>query len=79
MKHINYQGRSVDAQELDVVSSNERWNEYQLADGTELAIKLVLVKVFRAVNEKSPEGEPMYMVNSQNIVKVKTVEKDNGD
>ena len=78
MKHIKYQGRSVDAQELDVVSSNERWNEYQLADGTELAIKLVLVKVFRAVNEKSSEGEPLYMVNSQNIVKVKTVEKDNG-
>ena len=76
MKHIKYQGRSVDAQELDVVSSNERWNEYQLADGTELAIKLVLVKVFRAVTEKSPEGEPMYMVNSQNIVKVKTVEKE---
>lgn len=74
MKHIKYQGRSVDAIELDVVSSNERWNEYQLTDGTELAIKTVLIKVFKATTEKAPDGEPLYITNSQNIVKVKTVE-----
>lgn len=74
MKHIKYQGRSVDTDEVDVVSSNEHWNEYQLADGTELAIKTVLIKVFKATTEKTQDGDPLYITNSQNIVKVKTVE-----
>ena len=71
MKHINYQGRSIDAEEIDVLTSNEKWNEYQLADGAELATKTVLIRVFKAITEKSPDGEPIYIINSNPIVKVK--------
>jgi hypothetical protein len=71
MKHINYQGKSIDAEEIDVLTSNEKWNEYQLADGAELATKTVLIRVFKAIAEKTPDGEPLYIINSNSFVKVK--------
>lgn len=73
MKTINYQNRQIEVEELDVLNSNERWNEYQLSDGTELATKTVLVRVFKAKNEKTPDGDALYIINSQNIVKAKTI------
>ena len=68
---IKYQGRDIEVKDVEVVADQERWNEYQLADGTILSVKLILMKACRAVNEKSPDGTPLYLINSQNIVKVK--------
>lgn len=76
MKTINYQGRQIEVEELDVLNSNEHWNEYQLSDGTELSMRTVLVKVFRAINERNQEGEPLYITSSQNIVKAKTAHQE---
>ena len=74
MKTLQYQGKEIEVVEVEVLTETERWNEYQLANGGVLAIKLVLVKVCKAVNEKNPDGTALYMVNSQNIVKVKSNE-----
>lgn len=67
---ITYQGQQIEAQEVEVLTSNEPWNEYQLGNGKLLRVKTVLIQVFRAVEGKSPQGEDLYIIQSQNIVKV---------
>ena len=73
MPMVKFQGRDIEVEEVDVVMDTERWNEYQLADGVVLSVKLVLLKVCKVVNEKTPDGTDLYLINSQNIVKVKTI------
>lgn len=68
---IDYQGRKVESREIEPVTSKEDWNEYRLTNGKILMIKTILVRAFEAVNEKSPNGETLYMVNTQQIVKVR--------
>ena len=70
-KSIPYQGRQVEAEEVEVITTNEPWNEYQLADGKVLMVKTVLVSIYRAVNEKDQENEPIYITQTHNVVRVK--------
>lgn len=71
MTIINYQDRQVEVTEVEVVTANEPWSEYRLADGKVLSIKNVLISVHKAVTEKNQEGELFYITKNQNIVKVK--------
>ena len=71
MMIVNYQGRDVEAVDVEVLSDSERWNEYQLADGALLSIKTVLISVSKAVSERTPDGEPLYMTKTHNLVKIK--------
>ena len=71
MTIVKYQGKDVEAEEIDVVMETERWNEYQLVNGSILSVKSVLIKVFKAVDTKTSGGEALYLINTQNIVKVK--------
>lgn len=71
MTIINSQGRQVEVTEVEVVTANEPWSEYRLADGKVLSIKNVLISVHKAVTEKNQEGELFYITKNQNIVKVK--------
>jgi hypothetical protein len=57
----------VDAVEVDFAPLREDWNEYSLADGTRLKMKIVITKVFRT-EKYNPQGEPIYLVNSTNIL-----------
>ena len=59
-------------EEVDFDTVCEDWNEYKLKDGTTLKVKLVLVKAVRTDNYDQ-FGDPVYMVNSQNIVKITNV------
>lgn len=54
---------SPTALEFTVVT--EPWTKYKLEDQTRLFVKLVVVKVVRALNE---QGQPAYNMNAQNIV-----------
>lgn len=72
---INYQGKSIEVEEIDVLTEKELWNEYQLSNGDVLSIKLILIKVIKAYTEKSPDGLPLYIVRTQNVVKVKGVKE----
>ena len=47
----------------------EEWNEYLLDDGTRLRVKLVVTKILRT-NQIDPEGNPVYVITSQNVVGV---------
>jgi hypothetical protein len=68
---IDYQDKKIDVEEIEAVSSDEKWNTYKLADGKWLSIKVVLIRVFKSTSEKDKDGNDLYIIKSQNIVKVK--------
>jgi hypothetical protein len=55
--------------DLDFREVEEHWNIYQLEDGSTLKVKLVLIGVKR-LKKYNPDGTPIYLINSQNIVRV---------
>ena len=70
MSKINFNGKEIEVKELEVLTTSEYWNSYTLSNGKILRTKSVLVSVFEAVNEKDGEGNPLYVVKCNNIVKV---------
>lgn len=59
--------------DLDWNQENEFWNSYRLSDGTLLKVKLVLKGVKR-LKKYNPDGIPVYMISSDNIVRVTEVQ-----
>ena len=45
----------------------ESWNEYKLEDGTEIRLKLVVKRIVRTPR-RNENGEPVYVVQSQNVI-----------
>ena len=68
---INFQGREVEATDVDFITRKEDFNEYQLSDGKVIRMKTVVTDIFRLEGEKDPEGNPVYQVKSINILRVK--------
>ncbi len=68
---IPYQGKVIEANEIEPVTSDEKWNVYKLPNEKLLCIKTNLISVFEAVDEKTPDGELVYIIKSSTIVKVK--------
>jgi hypothetical protein len=68
---VPFQGKNIEVNEVEIVTSNEIWNEYRLTDGKILRIKTVLITACKAISEKDPEGNPLYIVKTQQIVNVK--------
>jgi len=64
-----------DAVEVDWASEKEYWNEYELNDGTTLKVKLILKGVRRAKDQHTPDGNPIYAVQSMNVVRIFNVPK----
>jgi hypothetical protein len=62
---------SQNATEIEVVDAKERWSEYQLADGTTMRIKSVVIAIFRDDTHQTPEGEPVYNMKSTLITDVR--------
>ena len=62
----------AEAEDLDFTEESEHWNTYSLADGTTLKVKLVLRGVKR-LKRYNPDGTPMYLINSQNVVRAVNV------
>jgi len=65
----------AEADDIDFEQEKEYWNTYKLKDGTILMVKLVLVGVKR-LKKWNPDGTPLYMINSQNVVRVTNVPKE---
>jgi hypothetical protein len=57
--------------EVDMVESKETWSEYRLADGTRLRVRPVMIAVFRADGQTTPDGEPVYNMKSTLITDVR--------
>lgn len=67
---VPYQGRQVDAEEVEFLTCKEDWNEYQLVDGAIIRIKTVVTDVVKIPGEVDSEGNSVYQVRSTNIVRV---------
>ena len=59
--------------EVDVETAKENWNEYQLADGTKLRLRLVVHQVVR-LDDRTADGDPVYVVRSSNILEARVPE-----
>jgi hypothetical protein len=65
----------AEAQDIDFEEEKEHWNIYKLKDGTTLKIKLIVTGIKR-LKKHNPDGTPIYVVNSQNVVRTVDIPKD---
>jgi len=65
---VKYQGREVEGKQVDFLTRKEDFNEYQLTDGKILRIKMVVTRIIRLEGETAPDGNPVYLLQSQNVV-----------
>lgn len=70
MPKVPYKGKQVDAIEVNFKVEREDWNQYQLSDGSELRMRLIVRQVLMVPGEFDNEGNPIYVVSSGNIVMV---------
>ena len=65
---VPYQGRQVEGTPVDFLTRKEDFNEYQLDDGRTLRIKMVVTRIIKLGGETAPDGNPVYFIQSQNVV-----------
>ncbi|MCL4461323.1 MAG: hypothetical protein M1297_06400 [Nitrospirae bacterium] len=63
-------GHDVDAIEIPISKSTENFNEYALADGSTIRLKVVATAVLRLEGQYTPEGDPIYLVKNGQVVTV---------
>jgi hypothetical protein len=59
--------RTVAGTLVDFETMREEYNSYKLSDGSTVRMKTVVTNIIRT-DEFAPTGEPIYIVNSQNVV-----------
>lgn len=67
-------GEWAEAEEIGFRSSGEFWNEYLLDDGTVVRMKLVVTAVERVAGQYDDSGNPMYLIQSTNVLNVSAPE-----
>jgi hypothetical protein len=68
-------GSAIEGEIISVNSSSEHWNQYLLEDGTVMKLKCVLMDVLRSDSVFDNDGNPMYVVKTQNVVTVDVPDK----
>ena len=68
-------GRTVEGTIMTFRTGGEHWNEYLVDDGTVIKIKLVATEIVRIDDGHDPStGDPLYVVQSTNVVSVQAPE-----
>jgi hypothetical protein len=67
LPHIPHE---LEAVEVPVMESTDRWTEVKLADGSTLRIKVVVVSAARVEGQWDPDGNPLYTVRANQIMTV---------
>jgi len=65
---VKFGDREVDGVPISIDHMREEWNQYVLSDQTLLKARLIVTEVIRLVDEFTPEGDPVYVIKSANIV-----------
>lgn len=60
----------VDAVEVGFKAAEEPLIDLALSDGARVKLKVVVMSVLRAVDKKSPDGNPLYIIKSANVMEV---------
>ena len=68
-------GQEVDATEVSYRTSGEFWNEYLTEDGSVIKVKLVVTDIVRVDGAYDIQGQPIYFVQSSNVVAVSAPEE----
>ena len=74
MPKVPYKGQNVDGDDVSFTVVKEDWNIYQLHDGTEIRVRLIVQEVLKIPGELDEQGNPAYVVRSNNIMVVKPSE-----
>ncbi len=59
--------KTVQGTLVDFETVREEYNTYRLSDGAMIRMKTVVTSIIRT-DEFTPDGEPAYIVNSQNVL-----------
>ena len=68
-------GESVDAEQIEINQCSEHWNQYLLEDGSVLKLKSVATKIVRLKDQYDQIGNPVYFLQSNNVVTVDSPEE----
>ena len=63
-------GTLIEGTEVEILESLGRFNEVKLEDGTVLKAKLVVTGVVRVSDQWDAQGNPIYLIQSQNVVTI---------
>jgi hypothetical protein len=63
-------GKVVDAFEVPLEESTERWSEFKLEDGTIFRAKMNVIGIVRVPEMWDPQGNPFYLFNMTPIVAI---------
>lgn len=61
---VQFGSGMVDAIDVPVDESNERWTEIKLQDGAVLRVKMSVISVARIIGQWDQLGNPQYAVNA---------------
>ena len=63
------------AEDVEIVEEKDYWNTYKLKDGSVIKMKLIVRGVKRSTTKWQPGGNPIYLVNSQNVMRLGNIPK----
>lgn len=63
-----FEGKPTEATLVEFITRKEDFNEYQLANGKIIKIKLVVTQIIKLDTEKDINGNPIYSVASTNVM-----------
>lgn len=67
-------GGTVGALIMPFQTSLESFNEYLVEDGTVIQIKLVATEILKVEDQYDDQGNPVYVISSQNVTSVSVPE-----
>ncbi len=67
---VNVGDRILNGFEVPIESSNERWSEFKLEDGTLIRAKINVVAVVRVEGEYDINGNPLYTMNMVPVIAI---------
>lgn len=74
-KKVNFQERTVEGESVEFDVFREDWNTYNCHDGSTLRMKLVVTEIIRLEEFNPDTGEPIYVIQSQNVVRADVPDK----
>lgn len=63
----------VEGRDVSYNTLREEWNEYLVEDGTTIRLRLIVKRIVRT-DKDDPNGKPIYVVESTNVLDVRTPE-----
>lgn len=69
-KRVKLGDQTVEGTLMPFQTQTENFNEYLVEDGTVIHIKLVVAEVLRVDGMFDEQGNPIYVLNSTNVVSI---------